>query len=162
MTTPENKRSGARFNLFDVILILVIIACIAGIVLHAYFTKDLAETYSEPAKISFTISGVSEETALAFCKEGASVYDAKTDMKLGTLDAASYTALPLELENSDGMLVQVTHPNKKMITGTASFVGTWTDDGFCVGGTSYITVGQTINIYTDHAVCIITVTAISR
>lgn len=162
MATSEKKHSGARFNLFDVILILVIIACIAGIVLHAYFTKDLTKTYSETAKVSISVTGVSEQTAIAFCVNGAPIYLQETDEKLGTIDTAEYAPLMLDLENAEGSLVKAVHPEKKAISATATLIGAWTDDGFLIGGTVLATVGKTLNIYTDGAVCTITITSISK
>ena len=161
MASSENKKSGARFNLFDVILILVIVACIAGIVVHAYFTKDLTETYSEIANISIQVDGVSEVTANAFCKGGATIYDQETDKNIGTVMEASYFAQILELENAEGILVKVEHPEKKSITATVAFTGTWTDDGFLIGGNTLATIGKTLKIYTEDAVCTITITGVA-
>lgn len=162
MASSEKKKSGARFNLFDVILILVIVACIAGVVIHAYFTKDLTQTYSENAQVSFRIEGVSEVTAEAFCKIGSAIYDQDTDKNIGTLTAAEYAPLLLDLETAEGVLVKAEHPEKKQITALATLTGTWTDDGFLIGGTTLAAVGKTINIYTENAVCTITVTGVSK
>ena len=162
MATSENKRSGARFNLFDVILILVIIACIAGIVLHAYFTKDLTETYSETAKISIRVTGVSEQTAAAFCVNGAPVYLQENDDLIGTITDAEYAPLIIDLENAEGILVKAEHPVKKEITALLTLTGTWTDDGFLINGTTLASIGKPLKIYTDGAVCEITVTGITK
>ncbi|MBP3555944.1 MAG: DUF4330 family protein [Clostridia bacterium] len=162
MPISEKKRSGAHFNLFDVILILVIIACITGIALHAYFTKDLTETYSETANISFVVSGVSEKTADAFCVVGASLYAQDSDRIIGTLLESSYAPLFLDLENAEGLLVKAKHPDKKEITANASFTGTWTDDGFLIGGTTLAIVGKEMKIYTENAVCTIVFTSVSK
>ena len=162
MAISEKKRSGARFNLFDVILILVITAGIAGLVLHATFTKDLTETYSDTAKISISVSDISEQTAAAFCVSGAPIYLQETDEQIGTLDIGVYTPLMLEIENSEGALVKVKHPEKKSIRATAIFTGAWTDDGFLIGGTTLATIGKTLKIYTDNVVCEITVTGITK
>ena len=159
MPISEKKRSGAHFNLFDVILILVIIACITGIALHAYFTKDLTETYSETANISFVVS---EKTVDAFCVVGASLYAQDSDRIIGTLLESSYAPLFLDLENAEGLLVKAKHPDKKEITANASFTGTWTDDGFLIGGTTLAIVGKEMKIYTENAVCTIVFTSVSK
>ncbi len=162
MAPSDKKRSSARFNLFDVTLILVIVACIAGIVLHAYFTKDLTETYSENAQITIRVAGVSEQTANAFCVAGAPIYLQETDVRIGTVESAEYAPHTLDLETADGILVKAEHPEKKDISAVATFTGTWTDDGFLIGGTTLATVGKTLNIYTDNAVCTITVVSVSQ
>jgi hypothetical protein len=162
MATSEKKRSGARFNLFDVILILVIAACIAGIVLHAYFTKDLTETYSETAVVSIRVTGVSEQTAIAFCEPDAIIYLQENDKMIGSIDEAEYAPLILNLENTEGVLVKAEHPEKKEVTATATLTGTWTDDGFLIGGTTLAAVDKTLKIYTEHAVCEIIITGVSK
>ncbi len=162
MASSEQKKSGARLNLFDIVLILAVLLCIAGIVLHAYFTKDLTDDYSQTATISFVVSGVSEETAMAFSNPGSPIYDAKTDKKLGMLAEASYTALTVQVEDGDGRLTSATHPDKKVITGTATLVGNWTEDGFHIDGSTPAFIGKTVSIYTDSAVCTITITGVNR
>ena len=158
----EKKSSGVRFNLFDVILILVIIACIAGLVFHTYFTKDLSENYAESAMISISVTDVSEQTALAFCVNGAPVYSQETDTKIGVIETAEYGPMILDLENEQGILVKATHPERKEIRAMVSFVGTWTEDGFLINGTKLATIGTTLKIYTNGAVGTITVTDIVK
>ncbi len=160
MSKTNQPRQGARFNLFDVILILAIICCIAGIVAHAYFVSDLNERYTENATLSFTISGVSESTANAFCMASGTVYIAENDQAIGTLERASFSSHVLSLENEEGLLVSVTHPAKMDIQAEASITGTWTEDGFLIGGTTLAIVGKTLNIYTEGAVCTITITGV--
>ncbi len=162
MPNSENKRSGARFNLFDVLLIFVVVICITGLVLHAYFTRDLTETYSQTAKVSFTVSGVSKETAEAFCRIGATIFSSETDEKLGTVITAAHAPLYLDLETADGHIVKAEHPEKKEIMATAELVGTWNTDGFLIGGTTLAAVGKTINIYTENAICTVTITNVSQ
>ena len=158
----EKKFSGVRFNLFDIILVVVIIACIAGLVFHTYFTKDLIEDYTETAMISISVSDVSEQTAIAFCVNGAPIYSQETDAKIGMLETTEYGPMILDLENEQGILVKATHPEKKMIHATATFNGTWTEDGFLIDGTKLATIGTTLKIYTNGAVCTITITDIVK
>lgn len=158
----EKKPTGVRFNLFDVILILVIVSCIAGLAFHMYYTKDLAEDYTETATIAISISDVSEQTAIAFCVNGAPIYSQETDTKIGVLDTTEYGPLVLDLETEQGILVKATHPEKKSIRATATFIGTWTEDGFLIDGTKLATIGTTLKIYTGGAVCTITITDIVR
>lgn len=160
--SSEKKFSGVRFNLFDIILVVVIIACIVGLVFHTYFTKDLVEDYTETATIVISVSDISEQTALAFCVNGAPIYLQETDAKIGILETTEYHPMSLELENEQGVLVKVTHPEKKVVRATAIFEGTWTEDGFLIDGTKLATIGTTLKIYTSGAVCTITITDIIK
>ncbi len=158
MSNTKSSRSGTRFNLFDVILLLAVLCCIGGIVVHAYFISDLNETYSENATIAFTVSGVSPRTAEAFCNAGDSIYLSENDHEIGSLLGAYFSPQSLYLETADGELVSVSHPEKMDITGELTLTGTWTNDGFLIGGTTLAIVGKTMNIYTPNAVCTLTIT----
>ncbi len=161
MANSENKTSRARLNLFDIILILAVILCIAGIALHAYFTKDLGETYSQNATISFVVSGVSEETAGAFSNPNSPIYDSTSDKLLGTLIEVSYSPMPVDAETADGKLVRVEHPEKMEIRGKAVLKGSWTEENFYIDGSLHAVIGATLGVYTDSATCILTITGVA-
>ena len=160
MSKNNQSRSGARFNLFDVILILALIACIGGIVSHVYFISDLNEQQSDRATIAFSVSGVSERTAETFCVTDCAIYSSENDHLLGSLVTAAYTNQALSIEAPDGSLVTVTHPDKMDITGDMSLTGTWSEDGFLIDGITLATVGKTISVYTNGAVCTVTITGV--
>jgi len=97
----------------------------------------------------------------------ASIYAKKqersrSNRNIGSIDEATYAPLMLDLENAEGMIVKAEHPEKKEITATVTLTGTWTDDGFLVGGTTLAAVDKTMKIYTDHAVCEIIITGVSK
>lgn len=160
MSKNKQPKTGVRFNLFDAILILAVLACIGGIVAHAYFISDLQQTRSENATIVFTVSGVSEKTADAFATVGSTVYNAADDRVLGTIEIAECTPHTLQIENTEGILTTVVHPDKMNVSGEACFTGTWTEDGFLIGGSLPAIVGKTLNVYTEHAVCTITIVSV--
>ncbi len=158
----ETKKRGFRLNLFDVILILAVIACIAGIALHAYFTRSLTEEYTEIARVRFTVENLSEHSAAAVKKEGAAIYAEKGDHKLGTMGTVSSELYTVAVENEAGTLVSVSHPDRLTVKGEATLIGTWTDDGFLLSGSELLTVGTTIHVYTEYASFLMTVSGISR
>lgn len=159
MATTETKKSGARFNIFDVIILFAIIACIAAVAVRAYFTANTEESFA-PAKIEFSVIGVSENTAEAM-KIGDKLYLSDNGKEIGVIDTSAYTASALYVEDSEGKIVTAAHPVRKDIHGTATLSGIWTEDAFMIGGIVPATVGKTISIYTKGVTCTITITAVS-
>ena len=159
MATTETKKSGARFNIFDVIILFAIIACIAAVAVRAYFTANTTDSFVS-AKIEFSVIGVSENTAEAM-QVGDKLYLSDNGKEIGTVDASAYTASALYIEDSEGKIVTAAHPAKKDIHGTATLYGIWTEDAFMIGGTVPATVGKTISIYTKGVTCTITITTVS-
>ncbi len=162
MANSDNRKSRGRFNLFDILLILAVLSCIAGVVLHAVFTEKVEQTHTEEARISFMVSGVSPQTADAFCTLNDVIFSQETDEIIGVLVSAEQEALFLDLETADGIIVKAEHPEKKAIRGVSLMTGTWTDDGFLIDGHTLAIVGKTMNVYTEHAVCTITITGVSQ
>ena len=153
--STETKKSGARFNIFDVIIIVALLACIAAVVVRAYFTANIKDDFST-AKIEFTVTGVSQYTASAFHAD-RKLYLASNDDEIGTVTSASYSSSKFYAEDATGNLVALSHPEKKDIYGTATLYGIWTDDGFMINGTILASAGKTIGIYTQDVECTLTI-----
>ena len=154
--STNTKKSGARFNIFDILIILAILASIAAIGLRAYFLTG-SQTQAQTTRIEFVVKGVSSVTAEAFCQQYSKLYLSDTDAEIGTLISATYDNAKLEAEDENGYIVIANHPEKLDIHGYANMSGTWTDDGFLIGGTVLATIGKTVSIYTPNAVCTITI-----
>lgn len=159
--STNTKKSGARFNIFDILIILAILACIAAIGLRAYFLNDI-EAKSQSTRIEFVVKGVSSVTAEAFAQQYSTLYLSDTDAEIGAIISASYAPSTVEAENADGHLVIANHPNKMDIHGYANVTGVWSEDGFLIGGTVLASVGKTVTVYTQNAVCMITIVNIPK
>ena len=142
----DTKKSGARFNIFDVIIIFIVLACIAAIIVRAYFTANIKDDFTT-AKVEFSVISVSENTA-ASLHPSRKIYLSSGGDEIGALDAA-------------GKPVSASHPDKKDVHGTATLYGIWTDDGFMINGTILALAGKTVNIYTQDVECIMTIVGIT-
>lgn len=160
MAKKNKKKSGAKFNIFDVLIILAVIACIGAIIVRAFFIDDNQESRNR-ATIRFTVENVSDVTAQAVCITGKTLYLQKDDMQVGTITEASASAQKIMAEDANGLLVEALHPDKKQVIGTANLTGTWIEDGFLIGGTYLATVGSTLDIYTEEVSCTITILSIT-
>lgn len=161
MSTQTKQKTGPRFNVFDILIILAVLSCIAAIVIKIFFIDDVQEDLRN-ASVTFTVEGVSEGTAEAFCVPNRVIYLQNGDTQIGTLSEASYSAQKLFAEDAGGKLVEVLHPSKKQIEGTAILSGYWGEDGFLIGGTHLATVGSTFEIYTKDVACTITIVGIEE
>ncbi len=161
MSTQTKQKTGPRFNVFDVLIILAILSCIAAIVIKIFFIEDVQADLKN-ARIAFTVENVSEATAEAFCVQNRVIYLQDSDAQIGTLEKASYSAQKLLVEDMGGKLVEAKHPTKKQIEGEALISGYWSADGFLVGGTHLATVGSTFKIYTKDVACTITIVGVSE
>lgn len=157
----NTKRSGARFNIFDILILLAILACIAAIGVRAYFLAS-GEEQVQTTRVEFVVQGVSEVTAKNFSKQYSKLYLVDTDAEIGTIISATYSAAKVEAENAEGQLVIANHPEKMDIHGYANISGAWSEDGFLIGGTTLASVGKTVTVYTEDALCMITIVSIPK
>ncbi len=161
MSNPTKIKSDAKFNIFDILIILAVAVCIGAIVFRIFFIDETREDLRS-AQVVFTVEGVSEETASAFCVPNRQIYLQNGDAAIGVLSEASYSPLFILTEDANGKLIEVQHPLKKEILGQAVCMGYWGEDGFLLGGTYLATVGSTFNIYTKDVACTITIVSISE
>ena len=157
----KRKASGPRFNIFDFLIIFTILVCIGAIAVRAIFI-DNAKKEITTAKIVFEVSGISAVTADALCIAEQPIYLQSDDTWIGTVISAS--AIPQKVWEKDeaGMLQSASHPEKKTVRAEALISGTWSEDGFLIGGTNLASVGKTFAIYTPHVSCTVTVVSISE
>lgn len=155
------QKTGPKFNIFDVLIILAVISCIAAIVVKIFFIEEVQADLNN-AEITFIVENVSEGTAAAFCVPNRQIYLQDDNTEIGTLQTASYSAQKLLVEDSGGKLVEADHPTKKQILAVASMSGYWGEDGFLIGGTHLATVGSTFKIYTKDVACTIKITGVSQ
>lgn len=161
MSKTKQKKAGPKFNIFDVLIILAMIACVSAIIVRAFILDDAMDELRS-AEVRFTVENISEGTAEALCTPNRMIYLKNGDIKAGTLKEASYEAQKIWVEDANGKLVEAVHPDKKQVTATAVFGGTWGEDGFLIGGTHLAIVGGTFEIYTQDVTCTITIVSVSE
>ena len=84
------KKTGARFNIFDILILFAILASIAAIGVRAYFLADGKENV-QTTRVEFVVRGVSEVTAQKFAKQYGTLYLDSTDAEIGTIISATYS-----------------------------------------------------------------------
>ena len=160
-TKKKKKRaSGPRFNVFDFLIILTILVCIGAIAVRAIFI-DSAKKEITTANIVFEVSGISEVTADALCIAEQPIYLQSDDTWIGTMISASASPQKVWEKDEAGMLQSAFHPEKKTVRTETVISGTWSEDGFLIGGTALASVGKTFAVYTPYVSCTVTVVSVS-
>lgn len=161
MDQKQKQISGPRFNIFDFLIILALVICLGAIIARVIFISNVKENIVF-ADVYFEVSGISDVTADALCAENETLYLRSNDVKIGVLMEASVQPYIVLTENADGVLVEAVHPDRKTVRGKAQIKGAWYADGFKVGGMYLAAVGESFEIYTKHASCMITITGIAE
>ena len=158
MSVNEEKKNGRhriRFNIFDVVLILLAILCIVGI----WQRKNLQNLFSsergqEAYTVTFEIAIVRKETADCL-KVGTELYMDHEGERLavGTLSQASTGAATVYLQDAMGETVTaIYHPNDfRSVRGVLDSRGIEHDGAFLLGGKLHMAVNQSLTVYTENA-----------
>ena len=141
MNDSKNK---VRFNIFDIIIILAVIACIAAVVLKvAYFDKR--DDVSEHIIVDFTVYDIMDNTAASASK--GNVYLAGSDALIGEIVSAETESNQVYIEE-DGAAKPHDNPlGRKNLHGRIKFAGISSETGFFIDGKTKITVGSTVAVY---------------
>lgn len=152
-TTSKKKGTGAGLNLIDFVVILLVVICLFGAVVRVgqvdWFAKssDLAEheIYFSVTNIAYT-----SEDALVI---GDTVTLVNEQAVLGTLKSID-SVLPsaLYVKDAEGNVLSVNYPeaNRIDVTGTILSHGKMTENGYLLGGTTYIAPGKTYLVQSEH------------
>jgi hypothetical protein len=161
MDQRQKRISGPRFNIFDFLIILAIVACVTAIIARVIFVANRKEDIVF-ADVYFEVTGISEVTANALCVQNESIYLQSGDARIGLINNVRSEPCTVRTEDENGALIEAVHPDKKSVYGMAQIKGLWHEEGFVVEGMYLATVGSTLDIYTKYASCTITITSIEQ
>lgn len=168
-----------RFNILDAVIVLLVVLCIVGICFR-YSIMDslgLGQEMSE-YKVEFSVSKL-DSNVPEFLGAGNALYFAdasKAGVLCGVSDFSNMTAISagsatliikpstVYVDDGNGAVVSATYPEGKFVAADGAFRcnGAFSDEGrFSVEGKNFITVGQTVTLYTDTVTLTVTVTDIA-
>lgn len=143
MNTKNNDKP--HFNIADVIIIIVIVAMITALGLRIYNVFGTDST-ADKVRIDFRVTEISSDSISL--KEKAKLYSAADDSYVGYLENFTVSDAVKYAYNEKGELVKATVPGKSTVTGTLVLDCTKTEKGFYLGGTSLLSVGGKLSLYT--------------
>ena len=140
----NDSKNKVRFNIFDIIIILAVIASIAAVVLKvAYFDKR--NDISEHVIVNFTVYDIMDNTAASASK--GNVYLTNGDSLIGETISAEVETNKIYIEE-DGVAKPHDNPlGKKNLHGRIKFAGISSETGFFIDGKTKITVGSVLSVY---------------
>ena len=168
----KNKRSTAKFNLIDFMIILIALLCIFSL-LARYTTvldKIGVSDHLEQYEVAFTVTDL-RYTTPNFFRTNDKIYlqdDEQTYMgtllsrEMGSTDALTITLASRYVQSQDGFISAYYAENTFVdISGRILCEGLIGNDGyFLLGGNKYLAEGQTLAVCTDLVSFELTVTGI--
>lgn len=141
-----NKRTQRRFNIIDLLIVIVVIACIAGIIIrYNVVDRIVIDGERDSVQVSFMITDVSPDVVDAI-KDGSVYYCEKTGNRIGKLLSHEVEDAVMVEINEAGEAYEVSDPDRKVIKGRFGAKGVMGENGFMLEGTQFITAGSVVTI----------------
>ncbi len=158
MSTNENK---TRFNMIDLIIVLIIIACIIGTVFRGTILDRLSFSSSaDRVKVSFTAENLTYEDVSAL-RIGDTLY--LSEKSFGTLTSMSYVKQTVVVPSQDRLsFTEALDPTHYTLTGEIEISGKNTDKGFFFDSDIHIGVGKVLNLESSNCAISIVITKITE
>ena len=155
------KRSGARFNIMDFLIILVALLCILSVI--ARYTTVLEKIgisdHLEQYEVSFAVTDLRYTTPNFFnigdnvyLQDGSHIYmGTLLSRENGSTDALTITLSSQYIKSETGFISAYYAENTLVdISGRILCKGRMSDDGyFLLGGDVYLAEGQSLSVCTD-------------
>ncbi len=144
-TEQKNIQGKPRFNIADVIILIIIVAIIAALGLRIYNIFGVEKEICR-VEVTFSVNGVAAEN-ISLAKN-AKLYYSETNAEVGYIKDFTVSDMTEYAYNENGELVEAKIPGKKTVTGTIILTCDKTDKGFYLDGTKLLTVGEKVRLYT--------------
>ena len=152
----------SRFNVFDILIILIVVACITALVLRLYVFNGVA--LNKKVEVSFSVNNIMQSTAeemLKSVQNGTNLYLTSNNEVIGYVTDIKAERSTVFVEDENGNQIEVFHPTNWNIVGTAVLYGTEGDLGFYVNGTTRAEINSVVYVYTTRVQFEMTLTSIS-
>jgi hypothetical protein len=161
MTSKGVKIKGTRFNIIDLVIVIVVIACIVGTVFRSAILEKLSFAASrDEIRISFCAENLTEEQCGAI-KKGEKLYFGKELFgEILSLTSSSQTVLAYDEEI--GSFKSAVDDKLFVLTGELTVKGKNTDHGFFFGSSTHIGVGKMLNLEGEKCDISILITKIAE
>jgi hypothetical protein len=137
----------SRFNIADVIIIIISIALLAALALRIYNIFGI-EKEAHRVRIQFKVSSIAEDSTVPSSND--ILYLTSDDSKAGYVENISVSSAKVYAYTESGEPVEASIPGKITLSGTLILDCTKAEGGFYIGGTQLLTVGNFISLYTPQ------------
>lgn len=148
----KNGKIKGKFNIIDLLVIVLVLAVIGGIVLRYGSRITTAVKSSEDFKYVVRVEGVKQFTIDALEKsKNEAVTDKKSEMYLGTIvDVAVEPAKQTDAQTSEGDIVEAPLPERYTAYVTIETQGKESDNSYITADSNELSVGRTTELYTKY------------
>ncbi len=169
----EKVRRFPKFQILDVVIILLIIAMLVGI----YFRYNVFEMFGDfqnqnDAQLTFTVTNIKDSTR-HYINIDDVVYFKSDGKVLGSImESADNSDIALNFKpasetfiKDSGEIITVNYPSNTRINadGKIKCKGTFSDDGtFLLDGATYLSAGQSVLVCTEKVTLQIVITGIEK
>ena len=152
-----------RFNVIDVIIVLIALSCVIGLILRFGNVGGLSSMENfKTYDVYFSVSNIAYTSEDAFV-QGDTVRLVESGAVLGEF-AGLESILPAEFfaRDESGNLIVVNYPEATRIDVTGRIVsrGVMSDNGYLLNGTTYIAAGTEYAVQSDHMDFVLKITNI--
>lgn len=173
MATKTMKEKKARFNLIDLVIIIVVVACIIGTVFRAAILEKLSfASNSDTATITFCAENLTADE-LAFINRGdefklnGKTFGVIKDYKSPNQDVVILKSETLKdgesgTERTEMKFETATDSNLYRLEGTMEIKCDNTENGFFFGSDTHIGVGKVLNLDGEKCNISIVITKITE
>lgn len=163
MSNENGKKR--RFNVVDAVIILLVIACIAGVVYRTFTLKSVDDN-SREYTLYFEVEDIGSESVDYF-KIGDTFRTSSGSAVIGTLKSFNVNGSAIGAYNDSGKPVYYPADEsgegyaRISVAGCISLTGEMTNRGLLVGSALYISPNCTLELVSEHISVTVRVTNIS-
>lgn len=149
------------FNKYDVIIILLTVACVLGIIFRGTVSNAVSSTvYSDDAKIHFVIEETSE-SVLKSIQAGDTFYYPNGAVFGTLMEGYTYKNSEKYITDERGLTEKTELTEKYDISGHFTSTGRFTQNGFLCSGTRLF-VNSSIELHSKNTVCTVKIIKIEN
>lgn len=141
----KNNEIKTRFNLADVLIVVISIIIIAAIAFRVYNVYIKEET-TKMVEVEFEISEISSD--LIGINKNDKLYYAADNREVGYIEDFTVTESTIYTYNENGELVKASVPGKSTVRGKMLLNCTAGEHGLFMGGNVLLTESKEISFYT--------------
>lgn len=158
----KNENSKLRFNIIDLLIVIIVIGCIAGVIMrYDIVDKLVVNSKRDEVKVSFMITGISPQISEQI-KDGDEFYVVGSSNSVGILQEHTLGNAEKVEANENGEPVRSYDDTLRDVRGSFVSLGVLNEKGFFLGGTLFIAPGKTLTIESRNVRISVIITEISR
>ncbi len=147
--TKDGKIKG-KFNVIDLLAILLVVVVIAGIAMR--FGTGVTDAVQSDEEFIYTmrVEGVRDYTIRAL-EKGGKVTDKKSTMDLGEILSVEASPAVTDSERADGTMIKTELPDRYTALVTIKTYGKESANSYIIADSNELSVGRNTELFTKYA-----------